>query len=139
MNKIISRHNHRIIALQILFSLDVKNIFAKEVIDEELEKIYTVKKSFNIYKKNSYYRNIIEGVIENQMELDQNIDNLAIDWDLNRINTLDKNILRIALWEMTEGIPVGVAINEAVELAKEFSGKKSANFINGILGESVNI
>jgi len=134
----LSRHNQRIIALQILYSLDIKNKFDIDFINEELKKINAARENFNIFKKNTYFKKIIEGVIEHQKKLDKKIDNFAIDWDLKRINTLDKNILRIALWELGEEIPVGVAINEAVELAKEFNGKKSAAFINGILGKSVN-
>ena len=133
----LSRHNQRIIALQILYSLDIKNEFDIDFINEEFEKINIARENFDLFKKNTYFKKIIEGVIEHHNKLDKKIDNLAIDWDLKRINTLDKNILRIALWELDEEIPVGVAINEAVELAKEFNCKKSAAFINGILGKSV--
>ncbi len=71
-------------------------------------------------------------------ELDKIIEKLAIDWPLDRIGKVDRSILRLALEELKEKeTPDSVVINEAVELAKKFSGDESAKFINGILGTYV--
>ena len=66
---------------------------------------------------------------------DQVIEDLAIDWSLDRIGKVDRAVLRLAIQELNAGgTPVSVVINEAVELAKKYSGDESAKFINGILG-----
>ena len=132
-----SRHNHRIIALQILYNLDVREEFNKENIDKEIEKLNNNKDAVYLDSSSGYFKQLIEGVIDNKETLDNDIDKLAINWDIERINILDKNILRISLFEIKKDVPIGAAINEAVELAKEFNNIKSARFINGILGESV--
>lgn len=83
-----------------------------------------------------YAANIIEGVQENQDALDEMISRHAIGWALDRMPKVDLCILRIALYEMRyrNDIPESVSINEAVELAKRYSGEKSPAFINGLLG-----
>ncbi|MBN2057667.1 MAG: transcription antitermination factor NusB [Candidatus Saganbacteria bacterium] len=71
-------------------------------------------------------------------DLDQKISSLAIDWPLDRIGKVDRSILRLALKELDlKETPQSVVINEAVELAKKYSGEESAKFINGILGAYV--
>lgn len=80
-----------------------------------------------------YFEGLVTGVINNIKEIDEVINNKAIDWNINRMAYVDRNILRIAVFEMRNDIPVGVAINEAVEIAKEYADQKSAGFINGIL------
>lgn len=128
----ISRHEERIIALQTLYSLDLK---------EQLTRDRAMIESDNFLKNNSkydedqdyYFQDLVVGVVENVEELDQFIDQYAIDWEAKRLAPVDRNILRIAIYEINEGMPMGVAINEAVELAKEFCEEKSPGFINGIL------
>ncbi|MEE8638587.1 MAG: transcription antitermination factor NusB [Candidatus Margulisiibacteriota bacterium] len=71
-------------------------------------------------------------------EIDKIISELAIDWSLDRIGKVDRSILRLAIQELRIGeTPVSVIINEAVELAKKYSGEETAKFINGILGAYV--
>jgi len=78
---------------------------------------------------------LFETVIENLSTIDHYIETLATNWRLNRIAIVDKNILRIAITEVEHmpDIPIKVAINEAVELAKKYSTHESASFVNGIL------
>lgn len=135
--KKLSRHKHRIIALQVLYSLDLKKALNQEKAIKELENIKKNKNSVEMKNKNNYFYDIIQGVIKNKENLDQEISNLAINWDLERISSVERNILRIALYEIENEIPPGVAINEAVELAKEFGNEDSYSFINGILGKRV--
>ena len=79
---------------------------------------------------------LYEGVHAHIEEIDNEISAHAKDWSIGRIAKVDLSILRIAVYELLyeSGIPVGATVNEAVELAKEFVGEKSAGFINGVLG-----
>lgn len=79
---------------------------------------------------------LYEGVRAHREEIDAEIESHAKDWSINRIAKVDLSILRIAVYEILfeKTIPIGATVNEAVELAKEFGGEKSAGFINGILG-----
>ncbi|MBQ6235148.1 MAG: transcription antitermination factor NusB [Clostridia bacterium] len=82
---------------------------------------------------------LYEGVRAHMEEIDAEIEAHAVDWSIGRIAKVDLSILRIAVYEILyeRSIPVGATVNEAVELAKEFGGEKSAGFINGVLGAVV--
>lgn len=83
-------------------------------------------------------RELAEGVDNQREELDETIAEYARGWTVDRIAPLDLNVLRVALYEIEEGaVPVEVAIDEAVELAKEYCGAEAPKFINGILGAIV--
>jgi len=81
---------------------------------------------------------LIDGVIKNQGVLDEIIEKAAPDWPIDKISIVDRNILRIGLYELLFGdrtqVPPKVAINEAIELAKTFGGENSSKFVNGVLG-----
>ncbi|MBI5079325.1 transcription antitermination factor NusB [Candidatus Wolfebacteria bacterium] len=81
---------------------------------------------------------IIKGVIENFDKLNEIIEKSAPEWPLNQISIIDRNVLRIGLSELLfanhEEVPEKVAINEAIELAKNYGGPNSGKFINGVLG-----
>jgi transcription antitermination protein NusB len=80
-------------------------------------------------------RELAEGVDEHREELDDTIEAHAKDWSVDRIAPLDLNVMRVAIYEIEEGLaPVEVAINEAIEIAKEYSGAEAPKFINGVLG-----
>lgn len=84
----------------------------------------------------AYVDEIAKGIEENAAFLDDEIKRLAIGWDIERMPKVDVCIMRIALYEMIfrDDVPEGASINEAVEIAKKFSGDKSAPYINGMLG-----
>jgi N utilization substance protein B len=83
-------------------------------------------------------RELAEGVDEHREELDETIAEYAKGWTVDRIAPLDLNVMRVALFEIEEGMaPVEVAINEALEIAKEYSGADAPKFINGVLGAIV--
>jgi N utilization substance protein B len=83
-------------------------------------------------------RELAEGVDEHREELDETIEQYAKGWTIDRIAPLDLNVMRVALYEIEEGLaPHEVAIDEAVEIAKEYCGADSPKFINGILGAIV--
>ena len=87
----------------------------------------------------AFTRELVGGVIQNREEIDCNIQNFAPAWPVEQIPVVDRNILRLAIFEilLDNKVPVKVAINEAVELAKMFGSDNSSKFVNGVLG-SVN-
>ena len=82
-----------------------------------------------------YAREIVDGVIDNQDAIDEQIVTHARDWKLERMPAVDRAILRIGVWEIlyNDEVPTAVAIDEAVELAKEFSTDDSGSFVHGVL------
>ena len=86
----------------------------------------------------SFAEGLLRGVFEKRASLDAIIEKAAPDWPLEKISTVDRNILRIGLYELIYGdrsqVPAKVAINEAIELAKTFGGENSGKFVNGVLG-----
>jgi N utilization substance protein B len=81
---------------------------------------------------------LVEGTLKNRKEIDDLITECAPEWPLDQITTVDRNILRVGIFELIYGsydeVPPKVAINEAIELAKTFGGPNSAKFVNGVLG-----
>lgn len=88
------------------------------------------------YEMSPFSRQIIEGVIDKKTSIDELIDLAAAKWTIQRMPLLDRNILRIAIYEMLyeSEIPISVSINEAVELAKIYGTPDSSKFVNGVLG-----
>ena len=88
-----------------------------------------------------FARELVSGVSMNKEKIDQNIQNFAPAWPVAQLPVVDRNILRLAIFEilLDNRVPVKVAINEAVELAKTFGGENSPRFINGVLGSVSNI
>ena len=130
-----SRHLARSIALQSLYEWDFfkggkKNY--KEIIKKNIEENSTE------VKDKEFVYSLVKGVIENKKELNKIICAAAPEWPLDKITTIDRNVLRIGLYELIYGekeeVPPKVAINEAIELAKQFGGSSSGRFINGVLG-----
>jgi N utilization substance protein B len=89
-------------------------------------------------EETDFTRKLVLGIIENLSKIDKIIEKSAPQWPVNQVNVIDRNILRIGIYELLfadkKEVPPKVAINEAIELAKNFSGKASAKFINGVLG-----
>lgn len=130
----ITRHQQRIWSLQILYSIDLKNKFNLENAKKEIENI---KEKNKLLEKKYYFEKLVIGIVEDRNNLDKYINEKAVDWTIERMAVIDRNILRLSLYEMEEDlVPVGVAINEAVELAKEYGDDKSSGFINGILART---
>jgi len=132
--KILSRHQEREIALQYLYALESQN---KLIIGCSPKDIIYPVDLMPGESSDNYYFTLVEGVCEKLEILDHQISENAIDWKINRLAIVDKNILRIAIYEIlfNSNIPKAVAVDEAVELAKEFGSEKSSSFINGILGK----
>ncbi len=125
------RHRARQVALQALFEIDVTNHRPGEVVNARLV-IEQPALSTDIA---DFSRQIVHGVILHREVLDTVIRRFAPDWPVDQIAVIDRNILRMAIWEVAVGqTPIKVVINEAVELAKEFGSDASPRFINGVLG-----
>ena len=132
--KKVRRHKERIWTLQVLYGLDLKDDFNVEQAKIECENI---KERNNLDSDQYYFEKLINGVIDSKDSLDEYINKKAVDWTINRMAIVDRNILRLALYEIeNDMVPVGVAIDEAVELAKEYGDEKSPGFINGILSRA---
>ncbi len=125
-----ARTRARAVALQALYEIDMAGHPPQLVINYRL--------SDNDLNENmaKFVGQITLGVWPIVNQLDQFIAEHAPEWPLDQVATVDRNILRIALWEfaVNENIPIKVAINEAVELAKVFGSDSSPRFINGVLG-----
>lgn len=104
--------------------------------DKSLEEIINSAIEARDIETDDYILATANGVIDDVEQIDEYIDRYAVGWSKERISKVDVAILRLAIYELTHdsGVPTGVAINEAVELAKEFSTDEAPAFINGILG-----
>jgi N utilization substance protein B len=86
-------------------------------------------------KTQSYAKELVDGVCARLTEIDEHLKRLAANYELNRLAAVDRNILRLAIYEMLycQDIPPVVSINEAIEIAKRFGGEDSGRFVNGVL------
>jgi N utilization substance protein B len=82
----------------------------------------------------AYAHDLISGLALESVAIDAVIAELATGWSLERLSITDRNILRLGLWELTQGHPPAAVVNEAVEIAREYGGPDSARFVNGVLG-----
>lgn len=118
-----TRHDARERALGLLYEAELKDLSPTQLLAELP------------VPPDDYTAAIVEGVDDHGAELDATIRRLARNWDLERMATLDRAVLRIALFELAHrpDVPRGVILNEAVELAKTFSTEESGRFVNGVL------
>ena len=125
-----ARRKARIIALQALYEVDS--------IGHEIEGVVTcLLARERLSEENAaFVRELVSGVIQNREGIDQSIRNFAPAWPVDQIPIVDRNILRLAIFEilLDNKVPVRAAINEAVELAKTFGSDNSSKFVNGVLG-----
>ena len=123
------RHEARALALKVLYEADVAHHNPGTVLDRQLV-------SGELEAENQVFaRSLVEGTEANEAEADGIIARLAPTYPVAQLAPIDRNILRLAIYELLHdnNVPVRVAINEAVELAKDFGSDSSAKFINGVL------
>lgn len=124
-----SRRKSREIALSILYSrefADGNNMEETDYLTKQMIEMRSID--------DEYARYLIDGVYKNLNSIDEQIKHTSRNWRIERMSLIDKNILRIGVFELNEGaIPLEIIINESVELAKTFGDEKSSNFVNGIL------
>jgi len=125
-----ARRRARAIALQALYEIDSVGHDIEGTLNHLLANVELPEENAD------FVRELANGVIHNREEIDRNIRNFAPTWPVEQIPLIDRNILRLAIFEilLDNKVPVKVAINEAVELAKAFGSDNSARFVNGVLG-----
>ncbi len=127
------RRKARALALQALYEIDSAGHEVEGVVRHILA-------NGGLFDENvAFAQELVGGVIQNKEMIDQNIRNFAPAWPMEQIALVDRNILRLAIFEimLDNKVPVKVAVNEAVELAKRFGSDNSSKFINGVLGSVV--
>jgi len=130
-----NRHLSRSIAMQSLYEWD---FFGQDTsrLEEILER--NLKEFGPGLETNVFVRQLVNGVITHLPKIDKIIEKSAPEWPIDQITIVDRNILRLGLYELLFGdrseTPPKVAINEAIELAKSFGGESSGKFVNGVLG-----
>ena len=125
-----TRRQSRIIALQVLYETDVAPRDTNAVLERRIgEDSVPVAVA-------GFARDLVNGVLENREEIDKIVARFAPSWPVHQMAVVDRNILRMAIFEMMMGgeTPPKVAINEAVDLAKAFGSDSSSKFVNGVLG-----
>lgn len=132
-----NRHLGRIVALQTLYEFEFRTqsgdtlVSASEILDRNLERYESA------IQDKDFVRELVDGVIAQQTDLDEKIQPIAPEWPIEQIARVDRTILRMGLYELLHRaaiVPPKVAINEAVELAKAFGSDNSSKFVNGVLG-----
>ena len=124
------RRQARIVALQALYEIDSVDHPIGIVIEQRIREVDMPEEG------QPFVRSLVQGVIKNREQLDVLIGRYAPEWPVDQMSIIDRNVLRIALFEflIDGGTPPKVAINEAVELAKAFGSDSSPRFVNGVLG-----
>ena len=128
-----NRHLARMIAMQALYQWDFIGQ-PQEKIDEIIS---FVRREFAPnFEDGGFIESLVKGVIEKITEINQLVGQFAPNWPLESITIIDRNILRLGIFELkfSPAVPSKVAINEAIELAKSFGGEASGKFVNGVLG-----
>ncbi len=130
-----SRHLSRAIAMQSLYELDFNDL-KKDSVDEVIA--HNVAEFSSGTLNVDFVKQLVEGVLAKQKAIDPIIEKCAPEWPIKKITIVDRNVLRMGIYELMfsdyEEVPPKVAINEAIEIAKAYGGEASGRFINGVLG-----
>jgi N utilization substance protein B len=130
-----ARRKSRAVALQVLYEVDSVGHKPEDVIQHSLSEEVLTEENIGFVKE------LVFGVLDNKKQIDANIKKFAPTWPIAQISVIDRNILRLAIFELLfdNKTPIKVAINEAVELAKNFGSDSSPRFINGVLSSVSNL
>lgn len=128
-----SRRLARQVAFQTLYQIDLSKDDPETALQQRLSDVALSPDN------QDYVRTVVRGVHQQMRALDSQIGTISQAWEVHRLGYIDRSILRLAIYEIVfmDAIPVGVTVNEAVELAKEFGDEDSPRFINGLLGTVV--
>jgi N utilization substance protein B len=128
-----ARHRSRKRALQVLFEWDMRGEPIDRAISHYYEDLYS-EESEKQPKPDKFMEELARGTVANAEQIDKNIEEKSEHWRLERMPVVDRNILRLAIYELSQqAVPAPVIIDEALELARKFSNDESISFINGIL------
>ena len=129
-----ARHRARQQALQLLFEWDVRRIPLDEILQGYYESLLVTEETPVKPVRDAFAETLVRGVIADVGIIDESITKHAEHWKMQRMPTVDRNLLRLAVYEMLRtDTPAAVAIDESLELARRFSGEESVHFINGVL------
>lgn len=121
--------------MQSLFELDFREC-AEEKADEVIKR--NVREFASGIEDSSFVETLVRGTLKYRKRIDELVEKCAPEWPIDQITSVDRNILRMGIYELMFGnyeeVPPKVAINEAIELAKTFGGESSSRFVNGVLG-----
>lgn len=130
-----NRHLQRSVAMQALFEWDFQgqhNENIQDIVDRNVNEFAPGIEDY------VFVEALVNGTLENRSTIDALIEKCAPEWPLEQVTVIDRNILRLGIYELMHGnyneVPPKVAINESIELAKTFGGESSARFVNGVLG-----
>lgn len=142
-----TRADARELAVHLIYGRNFTGEEPEQVVAVRLNKEYYAKLSAEneIYterpsrKQLQYIDNVVAGVANREEELNQQIQQYSIGWNVSRISRLTRSVLQLALYEIlyVEDVPAGVAVSEAVRLAKKYDGDDTGSFVNGILGSFI--
>ena len=128
-----ARHRSRRRALQVLFEWDMRRESPDRAIAHYYETLYS-EESEKQPKPDRFMEELVRGTVEKLPEIDGRIAATSEHWRLNRMAAVDRNILRLAVFEMSQqAVPAAIIIDEALDLARQFSNEESLSFINGLL------
>jgi transcription antitermination protein NusB len=129
-----NRRHQRRFAFQVIYSLVFGRDTSKDALIRSFDNFWT-EENFDMERQDSYAWTLVEGVFDNYVSIDEIITRHSQHWKLNRIAKVELTILRLSLFEMLfcPDIPLKVAMNEAIELAKDFGDDNSKTFVNGVL------
>jgi N utilization substance protein B len=129
-----ARHRARQQALQLLFEWDLRRSPLDEILAGYYNSLLVSEESAVKPFRDPFAECLVRGVIDDVTGIDEKITKHAEHWKIPRMPTVDRNILRLAVYEMLRtDTPAAVAIDEALELARKFSGEESVHFVNGVL------
>jgi len=131
MTKITGRRQAREWVVQFLFQTE----FNPGELDDALADFWNDEEKNPLGRDRTYVDEVIRGVIDQQVKIDRTLKRYTDNWDVDRLGVLERTVLRVAVYEMLfrPDVPPVVSINEAIEIAKAYSDRKSARFVNGVL------
>jgi N utilization substance protein B len=128
-----ARHRSRHRAVQILYQCDIRGLEPDEAIRNFYEGLYS-EENEEPPARDAFMEELVRGALSQREDIDKRIEEFSAHWRIDRMSAVDRNILRLAIHEMIEHKnPPAVIIDEALELARRFSGEESVAFINGVL------
>jgi N utilization substance protein B len=129
-----ARHRSRARALQVLFLWDLRKQDVGAAIASFYDTLGSEEDDPKPTDPDEFMETLVRGTVENSVSIDKIISDKSANWRIERMPAVDRNILRLAVFEMSDlRTPAAVAIDEALDLARQFSGDESVAFINGVL------
>ena len=127
-----SRHRSRYRAVQILYQIDMRDLAPEEAIRAYYDTLYSEEHE-QLEERDTFMEELVHGTYEKRADIDRRIEQHSENWKLERMPVVDRNLLRVAVYEMLGGTPPPIVIDEAIELARRLSGDEAVSFVNGVL------